>query len=110
MLSPIVTLVRSRGMRLYRAIFVIYAYDRILHDTYTDVSAFYGHAHSGIKAQLEKIRLLQSEICSHRGLFEHVSSASTSSIGSTRYPEANLAKCNVSLRGDRAYRNIDETK
>ena len=31
-LSPIVTLVRSGGMRLYRDIFVIYAYDRILHD------------------------------------------------------------------------------
>ena len=31
-LSPVVTLVRSGGMRLYRAIFVIYAYDRILHD------------------------------------------------------------------------------
>ena len=32
MLSHIVILIRSRGMRLYRAIFVIYAYDRILHD------------------------------------------------------------------------------
>ena len=32
-LSPIVTLVRSGEMRLYRAIFVIYAYDRIMHDS-----------------------------------------------------------------------------
>ena len=32
-LSPIVTLVRLGGMRLYRAIFVIYAYDRIQHDS-----------------------------------------------------------------------------
>ena len=32
MLSSIVIMVRSGGMRLYRAIFVIYAYDRIMHD------------------------------------------------------------------------------
>ena len=33
MLSPIVILIRSGGMRLYRAIFFIYAYDRIMHDS-----------------------------------------------------------------------------
>ena len=32
-LSSIGTLVRSGGMRLYRAIFVIYAYDCILYDS-----------------------------------------------------------------------------
>ena len=32
MLSRIVILIRSGGMRLYRAIFIIYAYDRIMHD------------------------------------------------------------------------------
>ena len=43
MLSPIVILVRSRGMRLYRAIFVIYAYDRIPHDRHGSDTMFNTH-------------------------------------------------------------------
>ena len=34
---------------------------------------------------------------------EHVLSVSTLSITLTRYPQVNLAKCSVSLRGDKAY-------